>query len=87
MNDLLAQYKIIEVQEGGKNLANWYLKHGYILLDIQTGSRGMKFASSDIAGQQYYVRRNPVFIVGRTEEIKHAPYPPKYNKEELPPCS
>lgn len=69
---------IVEVQEGGKNFTNWYLKHNYILLDIQTGTRGQKFSQEDLTGQQYYVRRNPVYIVGRTADVPEAPpMPPK----------
>lgn len=66
---------IVEVQEGGKNLANHYLQHGYLLLDVQSGARQSSFPSKDSPGHQYqyYVRRNPVYVVGRPEGISPAP--------------
>ncbi len=78
MNEFLANIK--EVQEGGKRLANWYLSRGYILLDIQTGSRASKFPEENRVSQQYYVRRNPVFVLGRPEGVEAAPSP---SREEL----
>ena len=30
---------IVEVQDGGSRRANWFLAHGYVLLDIQVASR------------------------------------------------
>lgn len=72
---------IKEIQEGGKGLANWYLNHGYILLDIQSASRS---DHHPIAGnQQYYVRRNPIYVLGRPEGVAIAPPPPKWG----PPLS
>jgi hypothetical protein len=75
MEDLLTGIK--EVQEGGKRLANWYLERGYILLAIQLGARALPFPNQNVGGQQYYVRRNPVFVLGRPEGVKPAPHPPK----------
>lgn len=66
-----------EVQEGGKYLANHYLSHGYILLDIQAGTRAQKFPEENRSGQQYYVRRNPVYVLGRPDGVKPAPPIPK----------
>ncbi len=76
MNELLTTIK--EVQEGGKNLANWYLSRGYMLLDIQTGARGQRFPSEHVGAQPYYVRRNPVYVLGRPEGIEAAPAPPRW---------
>lgn len=66
---------IKEVQECGKRKANYYLDHGYILLDVQTATRGTKFNEHELTGQQYYARRNPIFVLGRPEGIKQAPNP------------
>lgn len=77
MDELLTTIK--EVQEGGKRLANWYLEHGYLLLAIQEGARTGSFPDSDAGGHQYryYVRRNPVYVLGRPEGVEAAPFPPK----------
>ena len=77
MNELLTTIK--EVQEGGKNLANWYLDHGYVLLDIQPAARGQRFPTETgpNAGQ-WYVRRNPVYVVGRPEGVEAADSPPRW---------
>lgn len=76
MNEILATIK--EVQEGGKNFANWYLERGYILLDIQSGSRAQRYPGGmNASGQQYYVRRNPVYVLGRPEGVEAAPFPSK----------
>lgn len=63
---------IREVQEGGKRLANWYLGHGYILLDVQSGARARQFASQSVSGQQWYVYRHPVYVLGRPEGVAPA---------------
>jgi len=77
MNDLLPTIK--EVQEGGKRIANWYLEHGYILLDIQVGARARKFPELNRGGQQYYTHRNPVYVLGRLDGVEPAPPMPKWN--------
>lgn len=81
MDDLLPTIK--EVQEGGKRLANHYLSHGYILLDIQQGARCDTYPDLDTTGRKYYVRRNPVYIVGRPEGVEPAQPPERrvQNKE------
>ena len=76
MKELLATIK--EVQEGGKHLANWYLSCGYVLLDIQGGARARHFPSVSASGQQYYVHRNPVYVLGRPEGVEAALPPPKW---------
>lgn len=68
MNEQLATIK--EVQEGGKRLANWYLARGYILLDVQSGARGRQFDGHSVAGQQWYVYRHPVYVLGRPEGVE-----------------
>lgn len=70
MNEILQTVK--EVQECGKYKANFYLEHGYLLLDIQTGARSSKFNANSTDGnaQQYYVRRNPVYVLGRPEGVE-----------------
>lgn len=75
MNELLPTIK--EVQEGGKWLANHYLDHGYVLLDIQAGARGQQFPDKGPNAGQWYVRRNPVYVVGRPEGVEAAPPPPQ----------
>jgi len=75
MEELLATIK--EVQEGGKRFTNWYLGHGYILLAIQVGARAQKFPETNTGGQQYYVRRNPVYVLGRPEGVEAAPPMPR----------
>lgn len=74
MDEILSNIK--EIQEGGKKLANWYLKHGYILLAIQSGSRAAKYPNKSADGREYYVRRNPVYVLGRPEDVPEAPNPP-----------
>ncbi len=73
---------IKEVQEGGKRLANWYLEHGYILLDIQSASRSRRFPEDNRLGQQFYVHRNPVYVLGRTEEVEPAPLMPRDDNQQ-----
>jgi hypothetical protein len=84
MNDLLTTMK--EVQEGGKRIANHYLSYGYILLDIQSGARSRKFPEPNRSGQQYYVHRNPVYVLGRPDGVEPAPpmqeQEPKQDKVE-----
>lgn len=77
MNDLLPTIR--EVQEGGKYLANHYLAHGYLLLDIQVGTRGQRFSdkTEDQNAQQFFVRRNPVYVLGRPEGVEPAPPIPR----------
>jgi len=85
MNELLTTIK--EVREGGQHYANWYLDHGYVLLDIQTGARAQRFPNVNAGGAQYYVRRNPVYVLGRPEGVEVAPPPPKWtppSKDEKP---
>lgn len=74
MDELLRSIK--EVQEGGKHLANWYLDHGYVLLDIQAGARARKFPDVNTGGRQFYVHRNPVYVLGRPEGVEPAEPPP-----------
>lgn len=71
MEELLETIK--EVQEGGKHLANWYLSHGYILLAIQQGAWPKPLPLPNPNGQQYYVRRNPIYVVGRPDGVEPAP--------------
>lgn len=81
MNEMLSTIK--EVQEGGKRLANHYLSHGYLLLDIQTGARARKFPEINRGGQQYYVHRNPVYVLGRPEGVEIAPaLPPRSSSNQ-----
>lgn len=77
---------IKEIQEGGKYLANHFLSYGYILLDIQAGTRAQKFPEENRSGQQYYVRRNPIYVLGRPDAVEPAPPVPKRDsstKEEV----
>lgn len=73
MDELLRT--IQEVQEGGKRLANHYLSHGYLLLAIQGGARARQFPGQSVGGQQWYVRRDPVYVLGRPEGVEAAPNP------------
>jgi hypothetical protein len=81
MDELLSTIK--EVQEGGKYLANWYLEHGYVLLDIQSSSQARK--APDIVGRQYYIRKNPIYILGRPEGVQVAPPLPKWERPDKIP--
>lgn len=75
-NEIMSTIK--EVQEGGKRLANHYLSKGYLLLDIQNGARAQRFPEENRGGQQYYVRRNPVYVLGRPDGVEPAePLPPR----------
>lgn len=74
MNDALAAIK--EVQEGNRNDVNWYLKHGYVLLDIQSSARARQYPEAKPNGELYYVARNPVYIVGRPDGVVPAPLVP-----------
>lgn len=80
MDETLAT--IEEVQEGGKRLANHFLRHGYILLDIQQGARAQRFPDGNLNGRQYFVRRNPVYVLGRPKNVKEAPAPPEWTKSK-----
>jgi hypothetical protein len=83
MNELFSNIK--EVQEGGKKLANWYLAHGYLLLDIQSGARADWHPRTAANCQMSYVRRNPVYIVGRPDGVAVAPMFERKDQEEKPP--
>lgn len=63
MSEIFEQIK--EVQDEGKRLANYYLDKGWVLLDIQPGSRTGRFPSENPTGFQFYVRKDPVYVVGR----------------------
>ena len=78
MDDILRTIR--EVQEGGKHLANWYLDHGYLLLAIQEGTRARSFPNLKVEGHQYqyYVRRNPVYVLGRPDGVEPAKSPPRW---------
>lgn len=71
MNELFPTIR--EVQEGGRRLANHLLAAGYILLDIQPAARSRQYNPHDDRGnaQIYYVHRNPVYVLGRPEGVKH----------------
>lgn len=69
---------IKEVQEGGKRIANHYLSHGYVLLDIQQAARSRRFPDDNKSGQQYYVHRNPVYVLGRPDGVDEAPALPRW---------
>jgi hypothetical protein len=74
---------IKEVQEGGKHLANWYLDHGYTLLAIQAGARARPFPNEGQESLQFYVRRNPIYVVGRPDGVESAPpYPGRERPKE-----
>jgi hypothetical protein len=72
--DMMAM-KIQEVQECGKRLCNHLLRYGYVLLDIQGGARSRQYNPHDerANAQQYYVHRNPVYVLGRPEGVEQAP--------------
>lgn len=75
-NDLLLNIK--EVQDGGKRLANWYLDHDYILLDIQPGARSRKHPDDGNAiGNIYYIAKSPTYVLGRPAGVPPAPPMPK----------
>ena len=77
MDEVLRSIK--EVREGGQHCANWYLNHGYVLLAIQEGARAGSFPTIQRAGHQYqyYVRRNPVYVLGRPDGVEPAEPPPR----------
>ena len=77
-NDVLLTIR--EVQEGGKHLANWYLSNGYVLLEIQLGARTAWFPHNASNGGQAYVRRNPIYVLGRPEGVNPAPGPPPFQQ-------
>lgn len=81
MDELLTTIK--EVQEGGRRIANHYLSHGYVLLAIQGAARSRKYSNTDEShnAQQYYVHRNPVYVLGRPEGVEEAPSPPQREAE------
>ena len=75
MQEILSTIK--EVQECGQRLANHLLRHGYVLLDIQSGSRAQRYPEGGSnQGQLYYVRRNPIYVLGRPEGVEPAPLMP-----------
>lgn len=80
MNEILKDIK--EVHEGGTYQANYYLEHGYVLLDIQNVSAARRFPEENrVPGQQYYVGRNLIYVVGRpwlTEHVEPPPLKPAY---------
>ncbi len=75
---------IKEVQEGGKKMANWYLEHGYVLLHVSGGSRLGRFPAGSPRAAEFFVRRNPVFVVGRPEGVEVAPDPPEWTPRPTP---
>ncbi len=79
--------EIVEVVEGGKILANHYLETGYRLLDIQTSTRYQMFPA-DAKGMttSHFVRKHPIYILGRTKYVDHADPPPWRDapKREVP---
>ncbi len=81
MDEFLRTIK--EVQEGGKRLANHLLDHGYILLDVQSSARQRSFPAIHLPGNQYqyYVYRNPVYVLGRPEGVE--PAGPLPRREEV----
>jgi hypothetical protein len=76
---------IKEIQEGGKRIANHYLSHGYVLLSVQSGARIEKFPDGGPNAGQYYIRRNPVYVLGRPEGVEPAEPPPKRTFPEKQP--
>ena len=74
MNEILATIK--EVQEGGRTLANWYLQHGYVLLEIQWRAWISQYPQPKANGEMYYVSRSPVYVLGRPEGVEPAPLMP-----------
>ncbi len=68
---------IVEVVEGGMHWANHYLAHQYRLLDIQTGTRASLFPHHATNAGQAFVRRNPVFVMGRPRDVEWVAAPPR----------
>ena len=84
MNELLLTIK--EVQEGGKRLANHLLDRGYLLLDVQASARQSSFPATNLPGNQYqyYVNRNPVYVLGRPEGVEPAEPLPRREIDNKP---
>jgi hypothetical protein len=80
MDEILANIK--EIQECRKNNANWYLDHGYILLEIQALSRATLYPETNVGQQGYYVSRHPIYILGRPDGVEAAPPPPRRQPNE-----
>lgn len=69
---------IVEIQEGARYLANWFLERGYTLLTIQQGARSQMYPRDASNHSQAYVHRQPVYVLGRTNATPHSdPPPPK----------
>ncbi len=67
---------IVEVLEGGQHWANWYLAQGYRLLDIQAATRASVYPQWATNAGQAYVRRNPIYVVGRPRDVPWVEGPP-----------
>ncbi|KKM95481.1 hypothetical protein LCGC14_1187790 [marine sediment metagenome] len=78
MEEILATIR--EVREGGQRVANHYLSRGYVLLDVQGQARSRRIAPQDARqeGRQYYVQRQPVYVVGRPEGVEECEPPPRW---------
>lgn len=73
---------IVEVFECGMHAANACLDHGYRLLDIQFGSRLLPMPEESKGMQQsHWLRRNPIYIVGRTEDVASYRPPPRRQQQ------
>lgn len=61
---------IVEVVTGGAPRANYFLAHGYILLEIHS-SANLK----DGGDGRRYIRKGTIFVLGRTANIPHVEQP------------
>lgn len=71
--------RVAEIVEVGWRACNYYLEHGYILITVMPGTKGVKRTDG-----QFYVRRDIRYILGRTPETERAPEPVFPDKESQP---
>lgn len=64
---------IVEVQDCGRKLANYYLERGYVLLAV-TQLAHLIEKSPEFS----FVYKDAQYVLGRTADIEHAPFPGKF---------
>ena len=73
------QYESIkEIREVGSWKANFLLEHDWVVLDVQSATRSARHAMSPagLNNGAYYVRRGPIYVVGRPDGVETIEFPP-----------
>jgi len=76
---------IVEVRECGQHNANFYLTNNYVLLDVQQGTYSTRHFTEP-AGEHaggYFVRRNPIYVLGRPEGVESVTPPRRLGRDTV----